>query len=269
MPYKKGKILRGVFIAVVLVYLLWLLGLPIFTLIKNAIGEGGEKIAYDLLQPDVLHAFYLTTVLSLGAVFFNTLFGTMLAVVLVRQKFAGQKIINGLLDLPFAISPVVVGYMFILLFGRQGWLEGLVRLTGIQWVFSLPGMLLATVFVTFPFVVREVIPVLQEVGVEQEQAAATLGASPPKIFWRITLPSIKWGLLYGISLTLARALGEFGAVLVVGAGIAGRTETATIYVYRAMDERLYAGAYGASLVLIAFSFLLLLGMELVRKRRQS
>lgn len=258
---------RIVLISLVLLYLAWLLGLPLLTLVRSAWGQGWEKIYHDLSQPHVLHAFYLTLVLSVGAVLINSLFGTLLAVVMVRQRFWGRKIVNGVLDLPFAISPVVVGYMFILLLGKNGWFSGLNQWTGIRWVFSVPGMLLATLFVTFPFVVREVMPVLEELGTEQEEAARTLGASPWKIFYKITLPGIKWGLLYGVSLTLARSLGEFGAVLVVGAGISGSTQTATIFVYRAMEERMYGGAYGAALILIAFSFLLLLGMELFKKRK--
>ncbi len=211
-------------------------------------------------------AFLLTFLLSAGAVLFNGSFGTLLAYVMVRQDFRGKAWINGLLDLPFAVSPVVVGYMFLLLFGKNGWFQGIAQWTHIAWVFSWPGMLVATLFVTFPFVVREVMPVLAEIGTDQEEAAHTLGASGWKTFWKITLPGIKWGLLYGVSLTLARALGEFGAVLVVGAGVSGSTETATIYVYRAMEERLYGGAYAASLLLIGASFLLLIGMERFKKR---
>jgi len=256
-------------IALVVAYLLWLLGLPIFTLVQHAIGEGWEKIYAQLSTEDVGYAFFLTLFLCLGSVLLNTVFGTLLALVMVRHRFAGRKIVNGIIDLPFAISGVVVGYMFILLFGRGGWLEGLSYWTGIRWVFSVPGMLLATLFVTFPFVIRELMPVLQEIGEDQEEAARTLGASEWTTFWRITLPSIKWGLLYGVSLTLARAMGEFGAVLVVGAGIAGATESATIFVFRAMEERMYAGAYGASIILIIFAFLLLLGMELLKKRKQT
>ncbi len=253
-------------ITAVAAYLLWLLGLPIFTLIRHTVEIGAGRIAEELWQSEVAHAFALTVLLSLGAVLFNGVFGTLVAYVMVRQRFRGRALINAILDLPFAVSPVVVGYMLILLFGKAGWLQGLAEWTGISWVFAWPGMLVATLFVTFPFVVREVMPVLEEVGTEQEEAARTLGAGGWKIFWRITLPGIRWGLLYGVSLTLARALGEFGAVLVVGAGVSGSTETATIYVYRAMEERMFGGAYAASLVLIGFSFLLLLGMEWFKKR---
>lgn len=261
--------IKGMLIALVLGYLLWLLGLPLMTLGQQAWGMGFDKIFTQLWSGEVAYAFGLTLFLCVMALVFNTLFGTMIALLLVRRRFLGRKIVNALIDLPFALSAVVVGYMFILLFGRDGWLEGLSALTGIRWVFSIPGMVLATLFVTFPFVVRELIPVLQEIGIEQEQAAYTLGASPWKTFWRVTLPNIRWPLLYGMSLTFVRALGEFGAVLVVGAGIAGATETATIFVFRAMEERLYAGAYGASLLLILTALILLLGMELFKRRQRA
>lgn len=266
---RQRPVIKYTLITLVVVYLAWLLGLPIFTLVRSAAGEGWEKIRGQLWTLDVMQAFGLTLLLCFCAVILNTVFGALLAWIMVRHRFFGKRFINGLLDLPFAISAVVVGYMFILLFGTGGWLENINQWTGIRWVFSVPGMILATLFVTFPFVVRELIPVLQEVGSDQEEAARTLGASTWRIFWKITLPAIQWGLLYGMSLTFARALGEFGAVLVVGAGIAGATETATIFVFRAMEERLYAGAYGASLILIVLAFLLLMGMELFKKRRSK
>lgn len=266
-PHARPAI-KWTLIGLVLVYLVWLLGLPLMTLVEQAWAQGFSKICLQLWNEEVGYAFGLTLFLCILAVVLNTIFGTMIALLLVRHKFLGRRLVNALIDLPFALSAVVVGYMFILLFGRGGWLEGLAALTGIRWVFSVPGMVLATLFVTFPFVVRELIPVLQEIGIEQEQAAYTLGASPWKTFWRITLPNIRWALLYGMSLTFVRALGEFGAVLVVGAGIAGATETATIFVFRGMEERLYAGAYGASLLLILTALILLLGMELVKRRRR-
>ncbi len=264
--HRQSPFVKYILIGLVLAYLVWLLGLPIFTLIRHTTQLGGAKIFAELWHADVAKAFLLTFLLSAGAVLFNGSFGTLLAYVMVRQDFRGKAWINGLLDLPFAVSPVVVGYMFLLLFGKNGWFQGIAQWTHIAWVFSWPGMLVATLFVTFPFVVREVMPVLAEIGTDQEEAAHTLGASGWKTFWKITLPGIKWGLLYGVSLTLARALGEFGAVLVVGAGVSGSTETATIYVYRAMEERLYGGAYAASLLLIGASFLLLIGMERFKKR---
>jgi sulfate/thiosulfate transport system permease protein len=168
--------------------------------------------------------------------------------------------------MPFAISPVVAGYMLLLLFGRNGYLAPLLEILGIRVAFALPGMILATLFVTLPFMIRELIPVLESFGTEQEKAAATLGASGWQTFWRVTFPALRWGMIYGITLTFARALGEFGAVLVVGGGVQGRTETATLYIYRALDERQYIGAYSAALVLGIFSLALVLGSDWFRRK---
>ena len=167
--------------------------------------------------------------------------------------------------MPFAVSPVVVGYM-LLLFGRNGLLAPLLNLLDIQVAFALPGMILATLFVTLPFMIRELVPVLEAFGVQQEQAAATLGASGWQTFWRVTLPALRWGFIYGMTLTFARALGEFGAVLVIGGGVQGRTETATLFIYRALDERQYVAAYSAALLLGLLSLLLVLGTDFLRRR---
>jgi sulfate transport system permease protein len=171
--------------------------------------------------------------------------------------------------MPFAVSPVVVGYMLLLLFGRNGLLAPILTALNIQVAFALPGMIIATLFVTLPFMVRELIPVLEAFGVQQEQAAATLGASGLQTFRYVTLPAIRWGFIYGVTLTFARALGEFGAVLVIGGGIQGRTETATLFIYRSLDERQYIGAYSAALVLGLFSLILVVGSELLRRREHA
>ena len=188
---------------------------------------------------------------------------------LVRDDFRGKRFINGLIDLPFAVSPVVVGYMLLLLFGRQGLFAPMLEAMNIRVAFAVPGMVLATLFVTLPFMIRELAPILRAFGVQQERAAATSGANGWTTFWRITLPALRWGFIYGVTLTLARALGEFGAVLVVGGGIQGRTETATLYIYRALDERQYVGAYSAGLALGVFSMLLVLGTEFLRQREEK
>jgi sulfate transport system permease protein len=170
--------------------------------------------------------------------------------------------------LPFVVSPVITGYMVILLFGRQGWFAPVLEAADIEIAFALPGMLLVTIFVSLPFTVREVMPVLRELGREPEQAAHTLGASSWRTFLRVTLPGIRWGLLYGISLTLARALGEFGGVLVAGGAIRGKTETATLYIYAALDGRQHLSAYSVALVLAVVSFVVLIGMEIMRQRTE-
>jgi sulfate transport system permease protein len=190
----------------------------------------------------------------------------MLAWVLVRYRFRGHWLLNGVIDLPFAVSPVVVGYMLLLLFGRTGVLAPVLEALNIKIAFAVPGMILATLFVTLPFMAREVMPVLEAFGVEQEQAAATLGASGWQTFWMVTFPALRWGFIYGVILTFARALGEFGAVLVIGGGVQGRTETVTLFIYRALDERQYVGAYSAALLLGLLSLVLVIGTEFLRKR---
>lgn len=249
-----------------LLYLLVVLGGPLVALVAGAASSGLGTVFGRLLAPHSLGALWLTLQLSAGAVAVNTVGGLLLAWVLVRQRFPGRAVVNGLLGLPFAVSPVVVGLALLLLFGRGGALAWLPAALGIQIVFAWPAMLLATVFVSLPFVAREVMPVLRELGEEAEQAAATLGASPWQTFWRVTLPGLRWGLLYGITLTVARTLGEFGAVLVVSGSIRGRTETATLAIFAALDERDVATAYALACALAAASFLLLGAMQALQRR---
>ncbi|OGO39332.1 MAG: molybdenum ABC transporter permease subunit [Chloroflexi bacterium RBG_16_57_11] len=261
-----GRWTRRVLIAAVFIYVGVLILAPIWALIAGAFEEGIGAILKALTQPDVLEAFWLTIKISLVVVLIQLVFGTLVAWVLVRDHFHGRELINGLIDMPFAISPVVVGYMLILLFGRNGLLAPVLTALDIKVAFAVPGMVLATLFVTLPFMIRELIPMLEAFGVQQEQSAATMGASSWQIFWRITLPALRWGIIYGVSLTFARALGEFGAVLVIGGGVQGRTETATLFIYRALDERQYVGAYSAALVLGVLSLALVVGTNLLRRR---
>jgi sulfate/thiosulfate transport system permease protein len=217
--------------------------------------EHGFGPAWDAVTtPDALHALKVTLILAGIAVPANTIFGILAALAIVRYRFPGAGIFNAVVDLPLALSPVVVGLALLLLYGRGGWLGGH------DIVFALPGMVIATIFVSLPFVVREVVPVLREIGTEQEQAAATLGASALQTFRRVTWPAIRWATAYGVVLTTARALGEFGAVSVVSGRLAGETESLTLYVqdrYQAFDE---VGAYAAAVVLalIAVTTLLLM-----------
>lgn len=266
MNRREGAWRRRLLIGIVVAYVGVLILAPIGALISGALAQGVGAVVAALRQPDVLSAFQRTLLISLVTVMVHATCGTITAWVLVRQRFRGQRILNALLDMPFAISPVVVGYMLLILFGRNGLLAPVLTALHIKVVFALPGMILATLFVTLPFMVRELIPVLEAFGVQQELAAATLGASGWQTFWRVTLPALRWGFIYGVTLTFARALGEFGAVLVVGGGVQGRTETATLFIYRALDERQYVGAYSAALVLGAFSLLLVMGTELLRRR---
>lgn len=257
---------RRLLIALVFGYVGLLIVAPLVRLIYGAFVGGLNPIWQALSQPEVLQAFQLTLLISLIALVVHATFGTLVAWVLVRHRFPGRRLLNGLIDLPFAISAVVVGYMLLLLFGRNGLLAPVLNALDLKVAFAVPGMILATLFVTLPFMIRELMPVLEAFGVQQERAAATLGASGWQTFRFVTFPAIRWGFVYGLTLTFARALGEFGAVLVIGGGIQGRTETATLFIYRALDERQYIGAYSAALVLGLFSLLLVLGVDLWRRR---
>jgi len=257
---------RYALITMVVSYIGILIIAPLARLLFGAFEQGLAPILESLSDPNVLYAFWLTLWISVLTVVIHAIFGTILAWVLVRQRFPGRKLLNALIDMPFAVSPVVVGYMLLLLFGRNGFLYPLLSALNIQVAFALPGMVLATLFVTLPFMVRELIPVLEAFGIQQEQAAATLGASGLQTFRFVTLPAIRWGFIYGVTLTFARALGEFGAILVIGGGIKGRTETATLFIYRALDERQYVGAYSAAIVLGIFSLILVVSSELLRRR---
>jgi sulfate transport system permease protein len=266
-PISKGTVwIRRILIAAVLIYVGTLILAPIGALLVGAFRNGLGAILEALSQPDVLAAFWLTIKISLIVVLVHTVFGTIVAWVMVRDRFPGRALLNGLIDMPFALSPVVVGYMLLLLFGRSGLLAPVLDALNIRVAFAVPGMVLATLFVTLPFIIRELIPMLEAFGVQQEQAAATMGASSWQIFWRVTLPALRWGMIYGITLTFARALGEFGAVLVIGGGVQGRTETATLYIYRALDERQYVGAYSAAIVLGLLSLVLVIGTDIIRRR---
>jgi len=215
-----------------------------------------------MTSPDALHAIYLTLLMVAVAVPLNTVFGVGCALLLVRHKWKGNAVIDGIINLPFAISPIVIGLSLFLLYGNDGWFGPTLTEWGIQVLFSTPGMILASMFVSLPFVVREVVPVLQEIGTEQEQAASTLGANAWQTFWRVTLPAIRWGVAYGVVLTTARVLGEFGAVTIVSGSISGETETLPLFVAKAFeqfnDEAAYAGAI--VLALLALTTLLLMSI---------
>jgi sulfate transport system permease protein len=238
------------------------LGLVFYRTFEHGFWPAWHAVASD----EGRSAFWLTLEIAAISVPLNTVFGVMTAVAIVRHRFPGKGIVNALVDLPLALSPVVVGLSLLLLYGRLGWFGPWLDRHGIQIVFAMPAMVLATIFVSLPFVVREVVPVLREIGTEQEQAAATLGASGFQIFRRITLPAIRWGVAYGVVLTTARALGEFGAVSVVSGRLAGKTETLTLYVedrYQSFD---YTGAYAAAVVLALVAVLTLLAMTLLRPK---
>jgi sulfate/thiosulfate transport system permease protein len=239
---------------------------PTIALVRQALGGGWRPVLDTITSADARRAFGLSIGITLVATIINTIFGIAFAIVLVRHRFWGRTLVDGLVDLPFAVSPVVAGLMLIVLFGPTGWIGQYLERAGVRVVYAVPGMVLATVFVTLPFVVREVVPVLREFGIDQEEVAYTLGAGRWRTFWRVTLPSIRWGLAYGVTLTVARSLGEFGALMVVSGNILGRTQTATLYVHDSIESFHPEGAYAASVVLASMSFVLLIGMETLRRR---
>ncbi len=247
-------------------YLSLLLLIPVAMIFFRTFEDGAAAALEAVTTPEALHAFYLTILIAAIAVSANTIFGVGCALLLVRTNFRGKALLNAAVDLPFAISPVVIGLSLYLLYGREGWFGGWLLDSGIQVLFSLPGMVLATIFVSLPFVVREVVPVLHEIGDEQEQAAQTLGANWWQTFWRVTLPAIRWGVAYGVVLATARALGEFGAVAIVSGRVVNETETAPLWVWREFGQFNLTGAYAASLVLALIAIGTLLAMNAFKRK---
>jgi len=243
-------------------YLAVLLVVPVGLVFYRTFEHGLAPVWSSVTTPAAVHAFWLTIEIALIAVPLNTIFGIVTALALVRGRFRGKGAIDAVINLPFALSPVVIGLALLLVYGRGGWVH-----LPFQVIFSVPGMVLATIFVSLPFVVREVVPVLREVGDEQEQAAATLGASRWQTFWRITLPAIRWGVAFGVVLTTARAVGEFGAVSVVSGRIAGQTDTLTLLVENRFQNFDLAGAYAASALLALISLATLLAMTVLKPRK--
>ena len=247
-------------------YLLVVLLAPLGMVFYRAFDNGAARLWDSLSNPNAVHAFKITLELAAIAVPLNTVFGVVCALAIVRGRFPGAGIVNALIDLPLAISPVVVGLSLFLLYGRTGWFGHWFEAHGIQILFAFPSMVLATVFVSLPFVAREVVPTLREIGDEQEQAASTLGAGAWQTFWRITLPAIRWAVIYGVVLTMARCLGEYGAVAIVSGHVEGQTETATLRVQDAYENFDLSGAYGISLVLAVISVIVLVAMTLLKPK---
>ena len=246
-------------------YLAFLLLVPVGFVFYRAFEHGFAHAWAAVTTPEAIHALELTLLIAAIAVPANTVFGIVMALALVRGRFAGRGLLNAAVDLPLALSPVIVGLALVLLYGRGGWLGGLAG-HGLKVLFAVPGMVLATMFVSLPFVVREVVPVLREIGTDQEQAAETLGASPWQTFRRITLPAIRWAVVYGIVLTTARALGEFGAVSVMSGRIVGKTETMTLHVENAYQNFDYTAAYASAVVLALVAIFTLTLMTAFRPR---
>ena len=247
-----------------LAYVAFLLLLPLVLVSWRTFEHGLGPVWAALSSPDAVHAFRLTLVVAAAAVVGNTVFGVTAAILLVRRRFPGRRALSAIIDLPLAVSPVVVGLALILVYGRNTAVGGWLGDRGLDVIFSTPGMVLATIFVSLPLVVREVAPVLEEIGIEQEQAAWTLGATPTQTFRRITLPAIRWALAYGVVLTLARSLGEYGAVAVVSGRLVGKTETASLFVERRFQNFDQPAAYAMAFALAAIAVAVLLVINLLR-----
>ena len=255
---------------VALTYVLGLLALPILVILYRTFEPGIGEFVASIRTPAAISALNLSLTIVAIVVPLNVVFGVVTAIALVRWRVPGRGLVQAVVDLPFAVSPIVVGVSLIMLWGASGWFGGLEGSTGIRVIFGLPGMVLATLFVTLPFVVREVEPVLHEIGTEQEQAASTLGASAWQTFWRITVPAIRWGLTYGVVLTVARSLGEFGAVIMVSSGFPGVSQTLTLLVHsRYLDDHNTYGAYAAATLLMGLAVATLLLMTLLDRKRST
>jgi sulfate/thiosulfate transport system permease protein len=255
-------------IVIALIYLALVILIPAVAVFYEAFHNGFQEFWGAVTTREFLQAMKLTVLITAIVVPLNTLFGLCTAWVIARNKFPGRAFLLSVIDLPFAISPVVAGLMIMLLYGRNGWFGSFLENAGLKVVFALPAMLIATLFVTLPFVAREVIPVLEEVGADEEEAARTIGANDWQIFWRVTLPNIRWGLLYGVLLTNARAMGEFGAVSVVSGNIMGKTLTLPTYVEHAYKNYHTEAAFGAAAILALLAVVTLILKEILERQTQ-
>jgi sulfate transport system permease protein len=246
-------------------YLFMLVIWPTALVFKQAFADGMEGIRTALQDPDVIHALKLTAEVSLIAVVLNTVFGVGMSLLLVRKEFPGKRVLNAFIDLPLAVSPVVVGLALVLVYnGKFGWFGPTLEDAGIQIIFATPGIIMATTFVALPLVIREVVPVLEDMGDDQEQAANSLGANALQTFWRVTLPGIRWAIVYGVVLSLARSLGEFGAVKIVAGSVIGETQTGTMIVQEKYQNFEQQTAYSVSLLLVLAAVLCLVVVALLR-----
>ena len=260
---------RWILTAIAVSWFMILILVPVGGLLQKLLTQPFAEIYRSLQTATAARAFLLTAKVTFLTVVINMVMGILMAKVIVTQKFKGKLFIEGLIDLPFAISPVVVGFMLVILFGPYGWLGGWLESVGVKVIYATPGIVIATVFVTLPFVAKEVIPVYQQAGLQGEEAAQVLGASQWQAFWWVTLPTIKWGVIYGVTLALARSLGEFGAVLVVSGSIINQTETATLFIHQQFTDFNYTSAYTASLVIAAIAFIILIGIEWLAKSKKE
>ena len=256
--------------AIVVAYLFFLVAWPVALVVQNTFADGLTNLQTALSDPIVTHALRLTVYVALWAVVINTVFGVGISLLLVRYTFPGRRILSALIDLPLSVSPVVVGLALLLAYGStNGFFGGVLEGAGLQIIFATPGIIMATAFVSLPLVIREIVPVLQEIGTEQEQAARSLGAGPWQSFWRITLPSIRWALVYGVVLSLARALGEFGAVKIVSGNLIDQTQTATLVVEQKYQDFEQGSAYATSFLLAFIAVAALVVVTIIRPKEDS
>jgi sulfate transport system permease protein len=268
-PTTEPVAVRLLLIGAALAFIAVFLVLPLAVVFEQALEKGFAAYLAAIREPNALAALRLTLLTAAVAVPANLLFGVAASWAIARFEFPGRSVLLTLIDLPFAISPVISGVVFILLFGRQGWLGPWLDGHGVKVVFAVPGIVLATVFVTFPFVARELIPVMQAQGRDEEEAAVVLGASGWHVFWRVTLPNVKWGLLYGVILCNARAMGEFGAVSVVSGHIRGLTNTLPLHVEILYNEYQFQAAFAVASLLALLALVTLVARSVVEWRERS
>lgn len=259
----------AILIGIAILYLCLVLFIPAIAVFYEAFHKGFEPFLSAVQNRDFIEAVKLTLIIAAITIPLNTLFGLVIAWFLARHQFKGRALLMSIIDLPFSISPVVAGLMIVLLYGRNGWFGGWLEATGTKIIFALPGMVIATIFVTLPFVAREVLPVLEEIGTEQEEAARILGANDWQVFWRVVLPNVRWGLLYGVLLTNARAMGEFGAVSVVSGSILGRTATLPIFVEQAYKNYQTEAAFSAAVILALLAAVTLILQEVLKRNTKE
>ena len=266
---KENKAVKYGLIAISVLFLILMLIIPLITIISEALSKGFNAYAKAVSDGYTFKAMNLTFVATIVATIVNTLFGICVAWTITKFKFKGKNLLGALIDLPFAISPVIAGLIFVLTFGRGGLLEGVINQADIKVVFAVPGIILATIFVTFPFVAREIIPLMNAQGTDEEEAAAMMGASGFKIFRKVTLPNIKWGLIYGIILCAARAMGEFGAVSVVSGHIRGKTNTLPLQVEILYNEYQFAAAFAVASILVIIAIIILILRNIVEGKSKK
>ena len=260
---------RAAVLAVVVTFIVLMLVLPLVTVFVEALRRGLEPAIEAIVEPDSLAAIRLTLITAAITVPFNAVFGLCASWAIAKHSFPGKSFLITLIDLPFSVSPVVAGLIYMLVFGMQGWLGPWLQAHDIKIIFALPGIVLATIFVTFPFVARELIPLMQAQGVDEEEAAVSMGASGLKTFWRVTAPNVRWGLLYGVLLCNARAMGEFGAVSVVSGHIRGKTNTLPLHVEILYNEYNYVAAFAVASLLALLALLTLVLKTWVERRVQN